>query len=47
MFNVVSMVGVSRVERIKDSCIMSSKENGLIIINYLHAACGHKGEKKT
>lgn len=46
-FKLISLGGVTKVCRIKDNRIMTTKNHAGNIIRDLHVACGHKGEKKT
>lgn len=46
-YKLSDLAGIVKVCRIKDNKIMTTKTNAWNVIRDLHAACGHKGEKKT
>lgn len=46
-FQLVIFGGVKKVTRKNDHKIMATRTNVLSIINNIHTALGHKGEKKT
>lgn len=46
-FKLICLAGVTKVCRVKDNRIMTTKHHAINVIRDLHVACGHKGEKKT